>query len=203
MAELLRRIQDDGNLDGDVSAPAVGTSLTKPTDVRRPERRATAVVDLEGGISFDPEFASYASRALGLLVDAVVLALFTAPGIAILAGGGAGRLLLGIVVALLGFGAALVLYARMISRRAQSFGNLVTTTKVVDVRNGRRIGAGEAGLRYALRFTVSMILFAGFLAALGNSERRTFHDRVAGTVVIRRPRETWSIDDEVAGPPAA
>ena len=37
----------------------------------------------------------------------------------------------------------------------------------------------------------------GFLVALGNSQRRTFHDNIAGTVVTRPPRATWSIDDEV------
>jgi uncharacterized RDD family membrane protein YckC len=44
---------------------------------------------------------------------------------------------------------------------------------------------------------VSSILCIGFLVALGNSQRRTFHDNIAGTVVTRPPRATWSIDDEV------
>ena len=33
--------------------------------------------------------------------------------------------------------------------------------------------------------------------ALGNSQRRTFHDNIAGTVVIRPTRASWSIDDEM------
>jgi len=45
---------------------------------------------------------------------------------------------------------------------------------------------------------VSSIFLIGFLVALGNSQRRTFHDNFAGTVVTRPPRATWSIDDEVA-----
>ena len=50
------------------------------------------------------------------------------------------------------------------------------------------------------RLGVAKLFFAqliGFLVALGNSQRRTFHDNIAGTVVARRPRATWSIDDEV------
>ena len=72
-----------------------------------------------------------------------------------------------------------------------------------DARNGRMIGTGEAGLRYALRFLVSIIFFIGFLIALGDPQRRTFHDKIAGTVVTRPARESWSIDDEVAAPPRA
>ncbi len=65
------------------------------------------------------------------------------------------------------------------------------------------IGTGEAGLRYVIRFLVSIIFFVGFFMAFGDSQRRTFHDKVAGTVVIRPPRATWSIDDETSGPPIA
>jgi uncharacterized RDD family membrane protein YckC len=43
---------------------------------------------------------------------------------------------------------------------------------------------------------ISMVLFIGFLMALGSSQRRTLHDNIAGTVVIRPARATWSIDEE-------
>jgi uncharacterized RDD family membrane protein YckC len=195
MAELLRRIQDDG----EAPAPAVGAALTKPTDVKRPERRPAALIEHEGGIDFDPQFASFGTRVVGFLVDALVLGLLLTPGILLIASGAVGQILLGLALELLGFGVGTFLYARMVSRRAQSFGNLVTKTKVVDARHGRRVEPAEAGLRYVLRFTVSLIFFAGFLVALGDSQRRTFHDKIASTVVIGRPRESWSIDDEMDG----
>jgi uncharacterized RDD family membrane protein YckC len=193
MAELLRLLQDEG----ESAAPAVGTALTKPTDVHRPTRQPAALIESEGGIGFDPEFAPFGARALGFLVDALVLAFLLAPGIVLMTSGGVARTVLGLAVAVFGFSLGTLLYARMVSRRAQSFGNLVTKTKVVDARHGRRVGAAEAGLRYVLRFTVSLVLFAGFLVAFGDSQRRTFHDKVAGTVVIGRPRESWSIEDEM------
>ncbi len=106
--------------------------------------------------------------------------------------------MLGAVLMFAGFCVATVLYAQGVSRRGQSFGNRVTNTHVVDARNGHFIPAGDAGTRYVLRMLISMILFVGFLVALGNSQRRTFHDNVAGTVVIRPPRASWSIDEETA-----
>jgi len=181
----------------------VGTELTKPTDVTRPERAQAAIIESEGGIDFDPTFASFGARAIGLAVDLVIIVLLLVPGLALIATGSVGLVLLGLVVMVAGFGIGTVLYARAVSSTGQSLGNRVAGTKVVDARNGRNVGSGEAGLRYVLRFTVSIIFFIGFLIAFADRQRRTFHDKIAGTVVTRPPRESWSIDDEVAAPPRA
>jgi uncharacterized RDD family membrane protein YckC len=154
------------------------------------------VVGSEGGIEFRPEFASFGARALGLLVDAALLTLLTLPGWLLVWAGSTGATLAGVALVVAGFAVGTVLYARGVARTGQSVGNRVANTKVVDARNGRLVPAGDAGVRYVLRFTVSSILFVGFLVALGNTQRRTFHDNVAGTVVTRPPRATWSIDDE-------
>lgn len=190
-------MHEEGDVE-DVAAPSIGASLTKPTDVSRPERAAAAVIDSEGGIDFDPEYASFGARAIGLLVDMAILLLWSIPGIALLATQTTALVLLGLVALGAGFAASTVIYARAVARDGRSPGNKVASTKVVDVRNGRLIEPGEAGLRYLIRFTVSIIFFVGFFMALGNAERRTFHDRIAGTVVTRPARERWSIDDEVA-----
>ncbi len=60
------------------------------------------------------------------------------------------------------------------------------------------LGIAVATVLYAkgVSSTGQSILFFGFLMALGNSQRRTFHDNIAGTVVIRPTRASWSIDDE-------
>jgi len=192
LAALLSRITDD-----DVpAAPTVGAALTKPTEVERPEPAEVATIESDGGIGFDPELASYGARFGGLLIDSVIVLLCVLPGAALVLVGSTPVILLGLVVMLAGFGAATALYARSVSSTGQWVGNRVMTTKVVDARNGRTVTAGEAGLRFGLRYLVSSIFFIGFLTALGNSQRRTFHDNVAGTVVTRPPRASWSIDDE-------
>jgi uncharacterized RDD family membrane protein YckC len=180
------------------TAPVVGAALTKPTDVERPEKVEVAHIESEGGIDFDPALATYGARLGALLIDDIVVALCLAPGIALVLAGSTPLIIVGILVIVAGFAGATVLYARAVASSGQWIGNRVTNTKVVDARHGRMIMAGEAGLRFVLRSLVSPILLIGFLMALGNSQRRTFHDNIAGTVVTRPPRATWSIDDEVA-----
>jgi uncharacterized RDD family membrane protein YckC len=169
--------------------------LTKPTEASRPTRDNKAI-ESDGGLEFRPVFASYSSRFVGLVIDSLILLLWMTPGVILMATGSVGLVLVGLAVAIAGFAGATVMYARAVSATGQSVGNRVMSTKVVDARNGRLISTGDAGVRFVIRQTVSMILFIGFLMALGNSQRRTFHDNVAGTVVTRPERASWSIDDE-------
>ncbi len=185
--------------DDDVpTAPVVGASLTKPTDAERPERAEVAHIESDGGISFDPDLASFGARLGGLTIDTIVVGLWMVPGIALLLTRSTPLIIAGVLLMIVGFGVATWLYARSVSTTGQWIGNRITNTKVVDARNGRMVSGGEAGLRFVLRYFVSFIFFIGFLVAFTNSERRTFHDNIAGTVVTRPPRATWSIDDEVA-----
>ena len=195
LAALLSQITDDEG----PAAPQVGAAPTKPTDVERPERVEVARIESEGGVDFDPVHASYGARFGGLLIDTLITTLFMLPGIVLVLVGSTPLVIVGVLLMIAGFCAATVVYARAVSSSGQWIGNRVTTTKVVDVRNGRMISAGEAGLRFVLRSLVSSIFLIGFLVALGNSQRRTFHDNFAGTVVTRPARATWSIDDEVPG----
>lgn len=154
------------------------------------------MIESAGGIEFEPVFASFGARAGGLAIDALVLMLLTLPGGIALASGSGGLIALGSLLVVAGFALGTILYARAVSSTGQSVGNRAAGTRVVDARNGSLVPAGVAGLRYVIRFLVSPIFFFGFVMAFFNTQRRTFHDNVAGTVVTRPPRATWSIDDE-------
>jgi uncharacterized RDD family membrane protein YckC len=193
LASLLSQISDEP----ETAAPSVGAPLTKPTDVERPTPTPTVTIESEGGIDFDPVLASYGARFGGLVIDTVIVVLCLLPGMVLVVAGSTALAIVGLIVMLAGFGVATTLYARAVSRTGQWVGNRVTNTKVVDVRNGRTVASGEAGLRFVIRYFVSSILLIGYLIAPFNSQRQTFHDMVAGTVVTRPPRATWSIDDEV------
>ena len=182
------------------TTPTVGSALTAPTDVSRPARPETEAV-AENGILFDRAFASFVERAVGLIVVWLVLDLFLLPGIVHVATGSAAGIALGVVAMAVGFVAATVVNTRAVSRTGQTIGNRVASTRVVDARNGNLVDSGAAATRYVLRFLISPILFLGFLVAFTNPERRTFHDRFAGTIVTRPPRASWSIDDETTTPP--
>lgn len=150
----------------------------------------------EGGLEFRPAFASFGARFLGLLVDTAVLALWMLPGIVLMVVGSTPLVIVGAGLMIAGFAIATVRYARTVASSGQSLGNRVMSTRVVDARNGAYVSVGHAGTRFVIRYLISTILFIGFLMAFANNQRRTFHDNVAGTVVTRPPRATWSIDQD-------
>jgi uncharacterized RDD family membrane protein YckC len=57
--------------------------------------------------------------------------------------------------------------------------------RVVDANSGGPIGYARAVLRRAAYFIGGLCLFIGWLWILGDPQRRTWHDRAAGTLVIR------------------
>ena len=149
------------------------------------------------GLKFDPTFASFGERAVSAIVDTVVVTLAVLPGLVIASiGDGVTVALLGLAVALIGFLAVVVLGARALAANGKWIGNRVAGTTVVDAINGSYIDQGRGALRMFGRHIVSPILLFGYLMALADRQRRTFHDRLAGTVVTRRAPETWSADDE-------
>jgi uncharacterized RDD family membrane protein YckC len=195
LADLLDRLHAEIDEEAPSDDVAIGAPLTKPTEASRPTRENNAI-ESDGGLEFRPVFASYGARFAGLVIDSLILLLWMVPGVILVATGSVGLVIVGVLAAVAGFAAATVMYARAVSTSGQSVGNRAMSTKVVDTRNGRLISTGDAGVRFVIRQTVSMILFIGFLMALGNSQRRTFHDDVAGTVVTRPERASWSIDDD-------
>lgn len=179
-----------------VARPSVGDQLTDPRDLTRPSSASNIVVDVGAGIDFDPTFASFGERAVGAIVDTLVVNLAVLPGVIILLfGDGVATALLGVLVALLGVLAVIVLGARAVAKNGKWIGNRVAGTTVVDAINGSFIDVGRAGLRMFARHLISPILLFGYLVAFADRQRRTFHDRLAGTIVIRREREVWTADD--------
>ncbi len=193
---MLAQLHDDMDLERDETFDPEAP-LTNPLDVTRPERAQALVVESTGGISFDPEIPSFGPRVVGLLVDTAVLLVCLLPGALVAALGGSGvATVIGLLVGVVGFVAAATFYARGLVASGQWIGNRVANTRVVDVRNGSYLDIGHAFVRFVVRFVISPIFLIGFLIALGNSQRRTFQDQVAGSVVTRPPRQTWSVSDD-------
>lgn len=178
--------------------PDVAAPLTDPRDLERPKDAAAVVVESTGAINFDPEFASFSARAAGWAIDTVVTTLAMLPGLVLLFTGSGILQLLSIALIAVGLGLVAGLYTVAVARTGQWLGNRITSTTVVNVSNGKLIDRPHAFTRFAVRALISPILFAGFLLALTDTSRRTFHDQAADTVVIRPSRATWSIDDEAA-----
>lgn len=184
-------------LAGGIDAPDVEAALTDPRDVQRPERASAAVIESTGGIDFEPVFATFGSRVLGLVVDLMATLVMMAPGAALIV---VGRLslvgVLGGLLVIAGFALATRRYARSIATTGQWFGNRVASTRVVDVTNGELITVPKAATRFLLRALISPVLLFGFFVAFADPQRRAFHDHAAESIVTRPPRETWAVGDD-------
>jgi len=67
-------------------------------------------------------------------------------------------------------------------------GKMAISAQVVDARTGGRLSLGQSVLRY-LGYFVSTIPFGlGLLWVAFDPKKQAWHDKIAGTVVIRKPR---------------
>jgi len=55
---------------------------------------------------------------------------------------------------------------------------------IVTDDNGRRLTFSRSAKRYGWKFVSTLLLGAGFLAAILSDQRRTLHDKMAGTLVL-------------------
>ena len=92
----------------------------------------------------------------------------------------------GIAVAVLGFLFVVILYVRALGRTGQTWGRRIVGNKVVRVDNGDVPGIGRALGRELFGWIISAnILYLGYLWMIWDKDRQTWHDKVAGTVVVR------------------
>lgn len=70
------------------------------------------------------------------------------------------------------------------SLSGQTLGKLLTGSRVVD-RRGGALGFGRAALRLVATLVAALPLGAGFIGLWTDAGRRGWHDRIAGTKVIR------------------
>ena len=154
------------------------------------------MVESSGALSYRPVIAGWGPRVLGIVVDVVALGAALAPGAALLLrGGDASRELLGVLLMVLAYVGATFWYARSVASTGRWLGNRVAGTRVVHAVGGTNLDVGAAATRFVLRTVVSPVLLLGFLVAWRDAQRRTFHDTFVGSIVVGRPRETWSAGD--------
>jgi uncharacterized RDD family membrane protein YckC len=66
----------------------------------------------------------------------------------------------------------------------QTLGKRALGIRVIDFKAGGPIGYGRGLLRYIARFLSAIVVFIGYLWMLWDPEKQTWHDKIAGTVVV-------------------
>jgi uncharacterized RDD family membrane protein YckC len=111
------------------------------------------------------------------------------PSLALLSGG--------ISVILAGLALVALIYFLGLARRGQTWGKRIVGVTVIRKDNGDVPGLGRAVGRELFAMVISSsIFYLGFLWMLWDRDRQTWHDKVAGTIVV-------SADSRLDGPRAA
>jgi uncharacterized RDD family membrane protein YckC len=161
------------------------------------------------------EYAGVGARFGALLIDSIVTGLFVVPAFVILNAGptkissctidssgdvtfGDGRRALcevptggtvaaAILLGLVGFAAMLLYYARLEGGpKGQTIGKKATGVRVVDATTGGPIGPGRAIGRYLFKAFISgNLCFLGYLWALWDGRKQSWHDKVVSSVVVK------------------
>lgn len=83
-------------------------------------------------------------------------------------------------------------YALMESGRSQAtIGKQALRLRVTDTTGGR-ISFGQATGRYFGKFISTIILLIGYLMMIWDNRKQTLHDKMAGTLVIRKTAEAYA-----------
>lgn len=137
-------------------------------------------------------YAGFWARFLALLLDAILLGIVTAalapvwgPQFTFSGTGAAGAMQVNAQANAISTLLGLVYFAGMWAWRGQTIGMMPFNMQVVGVADGKKIDVFRGLLRY-VGFIISIIpLFLGLIWAAFDSRKQGWHDKIAGTVVIR------------------
>ena len=133
--------------------------------------------------------APFSLRCGALLIDYILIASIIAFSTLVARTLGGGARLAGGSAEMTGLGVAIIVtllnFVVLTGLRGQTIGKWATGLRIQRT-DGRPLGWGYSLLRHIVGYPLSLLtLGLGFLVAAFNSQGRTLHDMIAGTVVVR------------------
>jgi uncharacterized RDD family membrane protein YckC len=77
------------------------------------------------------------------------------------------------------------------SERGASLGKMALGIRVLDFERGGRLGYARALIRTVAKILSTIPIFLGYFWMLWDSEKRTWHDKIAGAVVV--PADSYRV----------
>lgn len=149
----------------------------------------------EGGALPEPQYVGFWARFLAMLIDSLLLIVILGLIIGAFFGQKYMELAMaGDPTAAQGLGAAyliqLVLPAAIILAfwiyRSATPGKMVISAEIVDAKSLGKPSVGQLIVRYVGYYISSIVLCLGFLWIAFDARKQGWHDKIAGTVVIKR-----------------
>ncbi|MBI2783626.1 MAG: RDD family protein [Gammaproteobacteria bacterium] len=138
------------------------------------------------------EYVGFWVRVVASLIDTVLMVLIITPLLAAVYGRGYVEMSIGTVpgtpdLLLSWVLPAVAVIAFWVARQATP-GKMVFSARIVDARTGREPSAGQCIGRYLAYFVSSIPFCLGFLWVAIDRRKQGWHDKLAGTVVVRPAR---------------
>lgn len=138
------------------------------------------------------EYVGFLPRLLATMIDAILLAAVTYPLLYLLYGPEYftenTTLIRGPADVLLSYVFPAVVVVAFWIRKAATPGKMAISARVVDAGTGRRPSTAQAVIRYLGYLLSAVPLGLGYLWVLWDPKRQGWHDKIAGTVVVRPAR---------------
>jgi len=148
-------------------------------------------------------YAGVGSRLGAFLIDGLIGALFTIPGLIVLFAGPrhitsctvngepgrcevptGGTIAIAVLLYIIGFAVFLYLYSRLLGAGA-TWGQRTVGIRTVDAETGAPIGQGRAVGRYFAMILSGMFCYLGFLWAIWDPKKQTWHDKLVSSTVVK------------------
>lgn len=128
-------------------------------------------------------YGHWVKRVISFVLDELVIVPFSAVGYVLIAQGTVGWMTFGITI--IAYGMAIGFYNRCIRMgvTGQSWGKMVTNTRLVSERTGEPLGVGYTIVR-EMCHSVDFILVIGSLFPLVDAKRQSLGDKIARSVVV-------------------
>jgi uncharacterized RDD family membrane protein YckC len=135
------------------------------------------------------EYTGFWRRVGATLIDAILLSIITLPVLSIWYGSAYWedpRLIKGPVDFMLSWVLPTVLVIALWAKTGSTPGKMAMAAQIVDAKTGRRPSTGQLIGRYFAYFVSAVPFGLGFLWAAFDSKKQGWHDKLSGTVVVRR-----------------
>jgi len=137
-------------------------------------------------------YAGFWRRFLALLIDGIILGVVGGILSSVLglgsssAGGGSASFNFGTGGTLLNIVLDLIYFTLMIALvNGKTIGGMALGIRVVPADGGDKVSIGKALIRAVVAYVSGLVLLLGYLWMLWDSNKQTWHDKAAGTYVVK------------------
>ena len=138
------------------------------------------------------EYAGFWIRVAAFFIDSILIATITIPLLIAIYGTDyfeSGRLIEGTWDFIISFVLPAVAIIAFWTYRSATPGKMVVRAKIVDAKTGEKLSTRQCVVRYFSYFVSILPLGLGFIWIAFDKRKQGWHDRLAGTVVVREKHD--------------